>query len=86
MMPSRLPIILSLVLAIACATPARAINWEGHDDWLYDDTLFKEFTDLVPAPLERPLPTCAERDAARKANVYEQAPLPGVNCIAEPAE
>jgi hypothetical protein len=78
--------LIAALAAALSAGPSHAINWEGHDDWLYDDTLFREFTDLVPAPLEKPLPTCAERDAARKANVYEQAPVPGVNCLARPAE
>jgi hypothetical protein len=69
------------------STAGRALNWEGHDDWMLDDTLFRSFTDLVPKAPPAKLPTCEERARRAAENVYEQVPLPGINCLkSEPGE
>ncbi len=59
---------------------AHAINWEGHDDWFVDSIMIEEFTRTMPQPLAKPMPSCAERSARNVGNVYEQIPIPGVNC------
>jgi hypothetical protein len=67
----------ALVLRTA---PAGAINWEGHDDWFLTPLMIEDFTRSLPAPLANPMPTCADRAAAVRANSSEQIPLPGYNC------
>jgi hypothetical protein len=69
------------LLLIAAATPALPVNWEGHDDWLHGDTLYKSFTDDLPPPLMQPIPRCSEMEKALETNRYEQIPLPGLNCV-----
>jgi hypothetical protein len=73
---------LIMPVLILSASPARAINWEGHQDWFHDSTPFEAFTEGVPPPIAKPKPTCAERARIRAVNVYEQVPVPGVNCVA----
>ena len=60
--------------------PAQALNWEGHDDWFLNPALIEAFTRSLPPPLAAPMPTCAEREAAARANAYEQIPIAGLNC------
>jgi hypothetical protein len=69
-----------LVAFVLFTSPALAINWEGHDEWLDDAPISKEFSDGVPPPLPKAMPGCDERAARAKANSHEQVPLPGVNC------
>jgi hypothetical protein len=57
-----------------------SINWEGHDDWFHDASPFEAFTKDVPPPIQKPWPTCAEREKERQNNIYNQVPIPGVNC------
>lgn len=68
------------VFAVLLASPALAINWEGHDEWLDDAPLAEEFTEGVPPPFPKAMPSCGERARRAKANSHEQVPLPGVNC------
>lgn len=69
---------------LVTAMPASfAMNWEGHDDWFLNAEPFASFTELLPPPLPSPLPTCAERRNASAQNIYEQAAVPGLNCIEE---
>jgi hypothetical protein len=68
------------IFAAPLASPAAAINWEGHDEWLDDAPLAEEFTDGVPPPLPKAMPSCDERARRARANTHEQVPLPGVNC------
>ena len=71
----------SVILFIGLASaPARAVNWEGHDDWFLDTALIEAFASILPPPLTKPMPTCAERDAKVRANAYEQVAIPGLNC------
>ena len=71
----------SVVLCVGFASaPARAVNWEGHDDWFLDTALIEAFTSSLPPPLAKPMPMCSERDAGVLANAYEQVPIPGLNC------
>jgi hypothetical protein len=69
-----------LVAAFAAASPASAINWEGHDEWLEDPALHQEFLRDLPPPLVKPLPLCSKREEEAKANAYAQVPVSGVNC------
>jgi hypothetical protein len=56
------------------------MNWEGHDEWFHDNTLFGEFLEGVPPPILKPLPTCEAVRKRHAENVYEQTPIPGKNC------
>lgn len=69
---------------LTAASPASALNWEGHEGaWFHDDTPFQAFIEGVPPPLVKPLPSCAEVARKYDKNRYEQLPLPGKNCIAD---
>jgi hypothetical protein len=57
------------------------MNWEGHDAWFHDTTLFGEFIEGVPPAIVKPLPTCEFVKQRHTENVYEQTPLPGKNCV-----
>jgi hypothetical protein len=59
------------------------MNWEGHSDWFHDTTLFQDFIEGVPPPIVKPMPGCKVLTQRHAANVYEQTPLPGLNCVAE---
>ncbi|MEZ5923686.1 MAG: hypothetical protein R3D57_04810 [Hyphomicrobiaceae bacterium] len=72
---------LLLLAVLMAASPARALNWEGHDEWFHDVTPFRSFTDLVPKAPPGRLPTCEERAKRAAENAYEQVPLPGTNCL-----
>ncbi len=75
-----------LPVFLLLASPANAVNWEGHQDWFHDAAPFSAFTEGVPPPLVTKTPTCAERAAQHAANTYEQVPVPGVNCRVVPAK
>ena len=68
-----------LFVGLASA-PARAVNWEGHDEWFLDTALIEAFASNLPPPLAKPMPMCSERDAGVLANAYEQVAIPGLNC------
>jgi hypothetical protein len=57
------------------------MNWEGHDEWFHDTTLFEKFIEGVPPALVKPMPQCAVVQLRHQLNVYEQTPLPGKNCV-----
>ncbi len=57
------------------------MNWEGHDAWFHDNTMFGAFIEGVPPPIVKPLPTCAILRKRHLENVYEQTALPGRNCV-----
>jgi hypothetical protein len=57
-----------------------AMNWEGHDGWQDDVTLFQDVMEGVPQAIVKPLPACKVLRQRHAANVYEQAALPGKNC------
>lgn len=73
-----------LVFMLLSVQPAYAVNWEGHDEWFHDDMFIRRFTDSMPAPKVHPFPSCEARAAAHAANIYEQVPVPGLNCIPKP--
>jgi hypothetical protein len=62
---------------------ARAINWEGHEEPALMHEGIAKFTDGVPPPLAKPLPTCVELEEKRRDNIYEQVPIAGKNCVGE---
>jgi hypothetical protein len=74
---------LAVLLAIlAMRGEARAINWQGHDDWLANSPhaleLRRELKDARPRPSETPAqPKCQEREDVGKVpvNPYEPVPL-----------
>ena len=77
-----IPIATLLTLAIAIwPVSSFAMNWEGHDEWFHDNTLFEKFIEGVPPPLLKPLPQCLDLMKRHEENVYEQTPLPGKNCL-----
>jgi hypothetical protein len=57
-----------------------ALNWEGHEGFFGDDMPLDEFVEGVPPPIIRMKPDCRLLAAQHAANVYQQVPLPGVNC------
>ena len=67
------PVILSLLLS-ACAGPAFAMNWEGHDDWMTDMSHAQIYAAAVPEAVPRPSRDCPGSGASR-SNPYEQIPL-----------
>jgi len=81
---------LAVSLAILGITgEARAINWQGHDDWLenlpHALELKRNLRDARPRPFEEPAkPQCQERKDLGKVpdNPYEPVPPP---CDEKPA-
>jgi hypothetical protein len=81
---------LAASLAILGITgEARAINWQGHDDWLealpHALELKRELRDARPRPSEEPAkPQCQKRKDLGKVpdNPYEPVPRP---CDEKPA-
>jgi hypothetical protein len=75
-------LIASTVFAVlSLAPPARALNWEGHEDFFHEKIPIPELVEGIERPAPKPLPTCDLRKAKTQANPYEQQPLPGKNCI-----
>ncbi len=56
------------------------MNWEGHDEWFHDNSLFEAFTQGVPPPLVKPLLSCETVKQRHLKNTYEQTALPERNC------
>jgi hypothetical protein len=79
-----LPVLFATQLA--GVSSARAINWEGHHDWLVDTPPFQDLIEGVPPPLLSPRPACADREKKHQDNPYEQTAIPGVNCMATPPQ
>lgn len=69
-----------VILALSNSAP-RAMNWEGHDDWLENQSHSKALRDHFPKPLIREYSSCDDIKARLKDNPYEQRPLPGKNCF-----
>lgn len=67
---------------MACLQPGEAVamNWEGHDDWFLNDAPFRAFTEELPQPLKKAKPKCEDVALNHSKNIYEQVPIPGVNC------
>jgi hypothetical protein len=57
------------------------MNWEGHDEWFHDNSMFGAFMEGVAPPIQKPLPACDTVRQRHQENVYEQLPLPGKNCV-----
>jgi hypothetical protein len=76
---------IALALFIMCTldmSPAEAINWDGHDDWLEETPhaleLERHFDGrAAPLPETRAVPKCQKRDevGAVPANPYEPVPM-----------
>jgi hypothetical protein len=74
---------IAILLAVLGMTgPARAINWQGHNDWLEGSPhaleLKRELKDAAPRPPGAPAqPQCQERKDVGKVpeNPYEPVPL-----------
>ncbi len=72
---------LAALILLAVASPAAAMNWEGHDDdWTGTFAPGLAFEQAVPEA--RPLPSrrCPVRPEQLAANPYEQVPLPRHGC------
>lgn len=82
--------ILLTCLLIGCAVPARAMNWEGHDDWMADmaPALVLEQEAPHAVLLSRPQSRCGDERRQDVANPYEQIPIERPDCGAprEPVE
>jgi hypothetical protein len=63
------------------ANDAKAVNWEGHENFFHEAVPITELTEGVAAPLLKPMPTCEAMAERHKANTYEQVPIEGENCI-----
>jgi hypothetical protein len=80
-MLARVSALIILPAALAAMTPAaRAINWEGHDDFFHEAVPLPRLTTGIETPKPK-LPPCSAREVAARDNPYEQQPLPGSNCI-----
>ena len=77
---------LTAIILLVTASPALAMNWEGHDDWMTAFAPSVAFEEAVPEA--RPLPSrdCPVRAEQLAANPYEQVPLPRHNCKPQPAK
>jgi hypothetical protein len=76
------PTVAMLLAILGMSAPARAINWEGHDDWLEGAPHAREFERQLKdngAPLPEPSAEseCQPRQDVGKVpeNPYEPAPL-----------
>ena len=71
---------LAASLLLLSTGPAFAMNWEGHDDWMYG--FATDYTLEAFIPGARPLPSqdCPVTAENAKKNPYEQIPLPRHNC------
>ena len=74
---------LALLLSIL-ATPASAMNWEGHDDWTDTFAPGLVFEQAVPEARPLPSPRCPVSPEQSASNPYEQIPLPRHGCAAKP--
>lgn len=75
-------VIPAVLLLVCSVSSARAINWEGHDDWLQNlsPTLeFKRNFDhrVAPLPEVGPPKPCQPRDTVGRVpvNPYEAVPM-----------
>lgn len=57
-----------------------AMNWEGHEDWLENQSHAGILRSVLPPPLRTTMPNCQARHEMGENNPYEQRPLPGENC------
>lgn len=75
-------------LLIACAGPAQAMNWEGHDDWMADAGPALLYKDAVTAAraVEQPPAACPADVKKEVRNPYEQIPLERPDCRAREEE
>jgi hypothetical protein len=81
---TRTVLLICMGLALAPQS-ARAMNWEGHDDWLEDHpaALAYEEKGVQPSRPPRTEPACpAQRGESH--NPYEQIPLKPSSCAPEP--
>jgi hypothetical protein len=71
-------LLAALIASLAASAPGRAMNWEGHDDWMIDHPAAMAFRAAVPEarPVRRE-PACGnEGNYGAPDNPYEQIPLP----------
>jgi hypothetical protein len=81
-----IPIFIFYTLALAVwPHTVSAMNWEGHDEWFHDNSLFLEFMEGIPPPLLKPKPVCSAIRQRHIENVYEQTALPSLNCVEDEA-
>ena len=74
---------IAALAASVVATPAQAMNWEGHDEgWMQDLEAGLVYEQALPNA--RPLPgrACPVTAAEAAANPYDQIPLARHNCPA----
>lgn len=80
-----LKLIYGVAILVLCASmlssSPRAMNWEGHDDWLENEAHGRDLLLNLPRPLPDMAPSCHERQKRNRENPYEQRPVPGLNCF-----
>lgn len=68
--------VLTVCVLVSPAPLARAMNWEGHDDWMVDMEPARILEAEASPATKRPLRPCPTGHDAAPANPYEQILLP----------
>lgn len=71
---------------LTLASPAQAMNWEGHDDWMVDIEPARILAEDMPPAKARPGPPCPPDPELHLANPYEQIPLGRKGDCPKPAQ
>jgi hypothetical protein len=69
-------------LLLMPAGPARAMNWEGHDDFMVGFPPGEALLEAIPDARPLPSPDCPVTAEQARKNPYEQIPLPRHRCPA----
>ena len=65
-------------MLIGCSllpSPAHAMNWEGHDDWMVDMEPARILAEDMPHAVRKPQRACPPSLGVSSTNPYEQIPL-----------
>jgi len=74
---------IAALAASVVATPALAMNWEGHDEgWMQDLEAGLAYEQALPHALPLPGSDCPVTPAEAAANPYDQIPLARHKCPA----
>ena len=68
------------------SSPAQAMNWEGHDDWMVDMEPARILAQEAPHAAPKSLKRCWTGSAPATANPYEQIPLDHMGDCPPPAK
>ena len=77
---------LMATLALMGASPAFAMNWEGHDDYMPGFPPAMALMEAIPDAKPLPSRDCPVSWEQHAANPYEQIPLPRHRCGPPPKE